>query len=199
MAGASAKPNPKTRKRVDADTGSLKRARDGSAFMKCEACKKDVAVALVDMHSCSLDAKIKMTFESQIEERVTEIKKPVEKSKSSGSKKTSKVTTERAKTGTKGKKERDPNMPKRPPTAFFVFMDEFRKTFKEENPEEAKSVSKVAKEGGEKWKSLSDEEKKPYLEKAAELKAEYEKAMEKFNDSSKEANEEEEGSVNEEE
>ncbi|XP_020525648.1 high mobility group B protein 7 isoform X2 [Amborella trichopoda] len=161
MAGASAKPNPKTRKRVDADTGSLKRARDGSAFMKCEACKKDVAVALVDMHSCSLDAKIKMTFESQIEERVTEIKKPVEKSKSSG--------------------------------------DEFRKTFKEENPEEAKSVSKVAKEGGEKWKSLSDEEKKPYLEKAAELKAEYEKAMEKFNDSSKEANEEEEGSVNEEE
>nr|KYP75464.1 Non-histone chromosomal protein 6 [Cajanus cajan] len=38
----------------------------------------------------------------------------------------------------------------------------------------------VGKEAGEKWKSMTDEEKKPYLDKVAELKAEYEKAMESY-------------------
>lgn len=39
----------------------------------------------------------------------------------------------------------------------------------------------VAKEGGEKWKSLTDEEKKVYQDKAAELKAQYQKALEADN------------------
>ncbi|KAK2970739.1 hypothetical protein RJ640_009658 [Escallonia rubra] len=56
-------------------------------------------------------------------------------------------------------------------------VEEFRKTFKEEHPGN-KSVATVAKEGGEKWKSLTDEEKKPYQARAAELKAEYEKVLE---------------------
>lgn len=34
----------------------------------------------------------------------------------------------------KAKKEKDPNEPKRPPTAFFLFMEEFRATFKKANP-----------------------------------------------------------------
>ncbi|KAK9155012.1 hypothetical protein Sjap_002492 [Stephania japonica] len=68
-------------------------------------------------------------------------------------------------------------MPKRPAAAFFLFMDDFRKTFKEQNPDN-KNVSVVAKEGGEKWKFMTDEEKKPYADKAAELKVEYEKALE---------------------
>jgi hypothetical protein len=33
----------------------------------------------------------------------------------------------------KGKKGKDPNMLKRPPAAFFIFMDDFRKTVKEAN------------------------------------------------------------------
>uniref|UniRef100_I1JLG8 HMG box domain-containing protein n=1 Tax=Glycine max TaxID=3847 RepID=I1JLG8_SOYBN len=32
------------------------------------------------------------------------------------------------------KAKKDPNKPKRPPSAFFVFLEEFRKTFKAENP-----------------------------------------------------------------
>ncbi|KAL0746851.1 hypothetical protein Bca101_028853 [Brassica carinata] len=60
------------------------------------------------------------------------------------------------------------NKPKRPLTAFFIFMSDFRKTFKEENP--SSNVKDVAKQGGEKWKSLTEEEKKVYLVKAAELK-----------------------------
>uniref|UniRef100_I1JLG9 HMG box domain-containing protein n=1 Tax=Glycine max TaxID=3847 RepID=I1JLG9_SOYBN len=52
------------------------------------------------------------------------------------------------------KAKKDPNKPKRPPSAFFVFLEEFRKTFKAENPN-VKAVSVVGKAGGEKWKSLS--------------------------------------------
>ncbi|KVH87721.1 High mobility group (HMG) box domain-containing protein, partial [Cynara cardunculus var. scolymus] len=38
------------------------------------------------------------------------------------------------KTQAKGKAVKDPNKPKRPASAFFLFMEEFRKQFKEENP-----------------------------------------------------------------
>ncbi|GJV80020.1 HMG1/2-like protein [Tanacetum coccineum] len=75
-------------------------------------------------------------------------------------------------TKAKVKKEKDPGAPKRPPSAFFVFMDEFRKEFKENFPDN-KSVAVVAKEGGAKWKAMSDSEKAPFVEKAATKKAEY--------------------------
>ncbi|VFQ67088.1 unnamed protein product [Cuscuta campestris] len=166
---------PRVRKRVEVDSGesssanpSLKRAKDGSAFTRCDECNKDVPVALISFHNCSLDAKIKMNLEAQIIEMPAEVKKkPSEKKKTSS-------------TQPKAKKPKDPNAPKRPPTAFFVFMQEFRKTFNEANPDN-KKASMVAKEGGEKWNSLTDEEKKPYIDRAAELKAEYEKALEANN------------------
>ncbi|RVW44523.1 High mobility group B protein 1 [Vitis vinifera] len=82
---------------------------------------------------------------------------------------------------TKDKKaKKDPNKPKRPPSAFFVFLEEFRKVFKKENPN-VKAVSAVGKAGGERWKSLSEAEKAPYEAKAAKKKAEYEKIMNAYN------------------
>ncbi|PWA86980.1 high mobility group box domain-containing protein [Artemisia annua] len=93
----------------------------------------------------------------------------------------------------KAKKERDPSKPKRPPTAFFLFMDDFRKEFKEAHPDN-KKISLVAKEGGEKWKSMTDEEKKCYTDKAAELKEEYQKALENPTEAAKETDKE--GEVN---
>ncbi|KAK6918878.1 High mobility group box domain [Dillenia turbinata] len=70
--------------------------------------------------------------------------------------------------------------PKRPPSAFFVFMEEFRKAYKENFPDN-KSVAAVGKAGGAKWKSMSESGKAPYVSKAQKKKAEYEKAMEEFN------------------
>ncbi|XP_028764342.1 high mobility group B protein 1-like [Neltuma alba] len=78
------------------------------------------------------------------------------------------------------KAKKDPNKPKRPPSAFFVFLEEFRATFKKENPT-VKAVSAVGKAGGEKWKSLSEAEKAPYEAKAAKRKADYEKIMNAYN------------------
>ncbi|KAG2636658.1 hypothetical protein PVAP13_2NG075309 [Panicum virgatum] len=89
----------------------------------------------------------------------------------------------------KSKAEKDPNKPKRPPSAFFVFMEEFRKDYKEKHPN-VKQVSVIGKAGGDKWKSLSDavslhsplsEEKAPFVSKAEKLKAEYTKKMDAYN------------------
>ncbi|CAI9301824.1 unnamed protein product [Lactuca saligna] len=46
------------------------------------------------------------------------------------------------KTTAKGKAAKDPNKPKRPASAFFVFMEDFRKQFKEDHPDN-KSVAAV--------------------------------------------------------
>ncbi|KNA04107.1 hypothetical protein SOVF_202730 [Spinacia oleracea] len=94
----------------------------------------------------------------------------------------------------KGKPAKDPNKPKRPPSAFFVFMEEFRVTYKQKHPNN-KSVAVVGKAGGEKWKSLTDAEKAPYIQKAEKRKADYEKNMTTYNNKlaeGKDAEEEEE-------
>ncbi|KAL9673151.1 hypothetical protein QQ045_029404 [Rhodiola kirilowii] len=175
MTAKGTKSNPtKVRKRVEAveSAAVLKRAKDGSAFAKCEECNKSIPVGLIDMHCCSLEAKIKMTLETQVVETTETKKKPALRKVKS--------TEGNTKPSKRAKKDNDPNMPKRPPSAFFIFMDDFRKTYKEANPDN-KSMAEVAKKGGEEWKLKTDEEKKPYVEKARELKAEYEKAIESYN------------------
>ncbi|XP_024007860.1 high mobility group B protein 3 [Eutrema salsugineum] len=96
---------------------------------------------------------------------------------------------------TKGGKgaAKDPNKPKRPASAFFVFMEEFRETYKKEHPNN-KSVAAVGKAGGQKWKSLSDSEKAPYQAKADKRKVEYEKNMNAYNKKQEEGPKEDEES-----
>ncbi|XP_051126519.1 HMG1/2-like protein [Andrographis paniculata] len=102
------------------------------------------------------------------------------KSKASGSSKADSRLAVRKQTKKEKKAAKDPNKPKRPPSAFFVFMEDFRKQFKEMYPNN-KSVAAVGKAGGDKWKSMSDEEKAPYVAKAEKRKEEYERKMEAYN------------------
>ncbi|KAL1535169.1 high mobility group box 3 [Salvia divinorum] len=78
------------------------------------------------------------------------------------------------------KAAKDPNKPKRAPSAFFVFMEDFRKQYKEKHPSN-KSVAAVGKAGGDRWKSLSEEEKAPYVAEAGKRKEAYERNMEAYN------------------
>ncbi|KAJ4837937.1 hypothetical protein Tsubulata_022532 [Turnera subulata] len=78
------------------------------------------------------------------------------------------------------KAAKDPNKPKRPPSAFFVFMEEFRQEFKEKHPNN-KSVAAVGKAAGDKWKSMTDAEKAPYQAKAEKRKTEYTKNIAAYN------------------
>ena len=93
------------------------------------------------------------------------------------------------------KAAKDPNKPKRPASAFFVFMEEFRKQFNKENPNN-KAVSAVGKAAGAKWKAMSEAEKAPYVAKSDKRKVEYEKLMKAYNMKQAEGNTaaEEEGS-----
>ena len=64
---------------------------------------------------------------------------------------------------TKGKAAKDPNAPKRPQTAFFIFSAEKRDTIKTDNPGIAHT--QIAVKAGEMWKALDADEKKEYEDK----------------------------------
>ncbi|KAI8549289.1 hypothetical protein RHMOL_Rhmol06G0014200 [Rhododendron molle] len=100
--------------------------------------------------------------------------------KSKAEAKDSKLSVKKGAVKKSTKKDKDPNMPKRPPSAFFVFMEEFREQYKEKHPGN-KSVAIVAKAGGAKWKSMTEADKAPYVAKADKRKTDYEKNMEAYN------------------
>ncbi|XP_068600159.1 high mobility group-T protein-like [Brachionichthys hirsutus] len=79
--------------------------------------------------------------------------------------------------GKGGKKKRckDPNAPKRPPSAFFIFCSAFRPTVKAEQP--GLTIGEIAKRLGEMWNGTPSEDKQPYEKKAAKLKEKYEKEV----------------------
>ncbi|XP_063536604.1 FACT complex subunit Ssrp1 [Cydia strobilella] len=79
----------------------------------------------------------------------------------------------------KGKKEKDANAPKRPSTAFMLWLNENRKKITEENP--GIKVTEIAKRGGELWRDLKD--KSEWEEKAGKAKEDYNAAMKKYKDS----------------
>jgi len=93
--------------------------------------------------------------------------------------------------GKKGAKKRkkDPNAPKRPQTAFFVFSTKHREAVKKELGEGVR-VGDIAKRLGEKWKELADEDKTEYNEEAARQKVDYDKAMEEYRNGAKKAKQE---------
>ncbi|KAI8375027.1 high mobility group box domain-containing protein [Choanephora cucurbitarum] len=90
-------------------------------------------------------------------------------------KETTKTTKRAAAAKPEEKKRRakkDPSAPKRSLSAYMFFSQEWRDTIKKENPEA--SFGQIGKLLGEKWKSMDDEEKKPYIEMAEADKKRYE-------------------------
>ncbi|KAF5201470.1 High mobility group b protein [Thalictrum thalictroides] len=85
----------------------------------------------------------------------------------------------KAKASKKKTMKEDSNKPKKPPTAFFFFLEEFRKDYQEQNPA-ITSMRDVGKAGGEKWNSMIFEEKVKYYDMATEKRAEFDKAMAEY-------------------
>ncbi|XP_006012057.2 high mobility group protein B2a [Latimeria chalumnae] len=75
----------------------------------------------------------------------------------------------------KGKKKKDPNAPKRPPSAFFIFCSEHRPKIKSDSP--GLSIGDTAKKLGEMWSSQTAKEKTPFEQKAAKLKEKYDQEV----------------------
>jgi len=68
-------------------------------------------------------------------------------------------------------KDKDPNLPKRPISAFFIFSAAKRQELKDANPDW--KYSTVAQELGRIWNNLSEDEKKPYQDQGKAAKEEY--------------------------
>lgn len=81
----------------------------------------------------------------------------------------------------KTKFRKDENAPKRPMTAYFLWMADNRATVAAKHVGEPAKV--ITKELGQMWKSVSDEDKKPYEEKAKAAKEEHAKALAKYKES----------------
>ncbi|XP_042007735.1 high mobility group B protein 14-like [Salvia splendens] len=73
----------------------------------------------------------------------------------------------------------DAMKPKKPPPAFFYFLQDFRKEYQEMNPD-IKSMRHIGKACGEKWNTMTYEEKVKYYDIATEKRAEFDTAMVKF-------------------
>ncbi|CAK88361.1 unnamed protein product (macronuclear) [Paramecium tetraurelia] len=87
------------------------------------------------------------------------------------------------------KKERDPNAPKRPLTPFFLFSQKYRDKVLERNPGidqrdyslEVK-LTQISQMAGQKWNSMSEEEKQPYVDQYNEAKNKYDGDLKVYND-----------------
>merc|ERR1711934_276479 len=80
----------------------------------------------------------------------------------------------------KGKKLKDPNAPKRPLSAYFIWLGEFRNRMKIENPQMVRDVKIFGVTAGEEWKKVSEEEREPFQQRHLILKANYEEAMKNY-------------------
>ena len=82
------------------------------------------------------------------------------------------------KTEKKAKKTKDPNRPKKPLTAYFMYLKDHRAEIKEQNPDA--KVTEITKIASDLWKSADEETKKYYNDKAEEAKELYKKQMEDY-------------------
>merc|ERR1719300_224540 len=72
----------------------------------------------------------------------------------------------------------DPNAPKRPTSAYMLYAASVRKEIVKANPD--MEVAAAMKEQAVWWKALSEEERAPWVKKAAAAKAKHAKLMEKY-------------------
>ncbi|CAH8271986.1 unnamed protein product [Arabidopsis lyrata] len=113
----------------------------GSFFIRCEGCNKKIPEDLVRMHICYARYGFAVYQAAQAVEAESQAKRR--------------------------RKAKDSNRP--PLTGFVIFMNGFRKSFRTDyNGSLVKEVSKI---GWEMWKSMTEDEKKVYVDKAAELMA----------------------------
>lgn len=76
------------------------------------------------------------------------------------------------------KKPKDVNAPKKPPTAYFLFTNKVRAAVTAANPD--MKITEIAKVLGQKWKEISEEEKKEYQDEAAKLKEQHKITVEEY-------------------
>lgn len=81
----------------------------------------------------------------------------------------------------KEKKQKDQGGPKRPMSAYMLWLNSSRERIKSENP--GISITEISKKAGEMWRQLGKEEKEEWEAKAGEAKRQYDKAKKEYKES----------------
>ncbi|XP_044219940.1 FACT complex subunit SSRP1a isoform X1 [Thunnus albacares] len=79
------------------------------------------------------------------------------------------------------KKQKDTGGPKRPMSAYMLWLNSSRERIKSENP--GISITEISKKAGEMWRQLGKDEKEEWEGKAGEAKRQYDKAKKEYNES----------------
>ncbi|XP_053285107.1 FACT complex subunit SSRP1a [Pleuronectes platessa] len=79
------------------------------------------------------------------------------------------------------KKQKDPGAPKRPMSAYMIWLNASRERIKSENP--GISITEISKKAGEMWRQIEKEDKEEWEAKAGEAKKQYEKAKNEYKES----------------
>ena len=79
----------------------------------------------------------------------------------------------------KKKTVKDPNAPKKPLSAYMLWLGDNRARITKSLPKGSR-VTEVAKQAGVEWKKVASKAKGPYEKKAEKAKAEYQDAMKKY-------------------
>ncbi|XP_073525686.1 uncharacterized protein [Phyllobates terribilis] len=107
---------------------------------------------------------------------IMKVKRAASGEKDSGRLKLKTTTSKTKKRSNAILKKIEAHKPKKPPTAFFFFLDDFRKDFQKQNPE-VKNMRDIGKACGVKWKTMTYEEKVEYYDIAAQKRVEFDRAM----------------------
>ncbi|KAM9375598.1 FACT complex subunit SSRP1a isoform 1-T2 [Pholidichthys leucotaenia] len=81
----------------------------------------------------------------------------------------------------KEKKQKDSGGPKRPMSAYMLWLNGNRERIKSENP--GISITEISKKAGEMWRQLGKDEKEEWEAKAGEAKRQYDKAKKEYKES----------------
>uniref|UniRef100_A0A3B5B5Y3 FACT complex subunit SSRP1 n=1 Tax=Stegastes partitus TaxID=144197 RepID=A0A3B5B5Y3_9TELE len=81
----------------------------------------------------------------------------------------------------KEKKQKDSGGPKRPMSAYMLWLNSSRERIKSENP--GISITEISKKAGEMWRQLGKDEKEEWETKAGEAKRQYDKAKKEYKES----------------
>lgn len=81
----------------------------------------------------------------------------------------------------KQKKEKDPNAPKKPMSAYFLFLNDRRKDIKREKP--TLTMCQQTKEATVEWNKMTEKEKKKWQDLQVKEKQRYEKEMQTYDKS----------------
>lgn len=129
------------------------------------------------------ESKPKHKEKEKKKKKSPEKKRKAEKTKSPAPKKKAKISADEPQGKRKKKAKKDADAPKRPMSAYMLWLNEIREQIKQENP--GISVTELSKVAGEKWKKIDDKTK--WQEMAKEAKKKYDEAMKVYKE--KKANE----------